>query len=237
VAIKNGPSFGQATAVRNSNSLLFVAGTGGVAMIDPGSGRQTGTIDTGDATAIGSGPAGVWTVAGTADRLLDASFGVGKVVTKIAVPPVVPADEAHARADEAGIAVGTNTVWVLGDIVDRHLYRLDPFSRRVTAKVVLPGAPAGIAAGLGAVWVTDQLNDRVLRVDPLRATVVATIQVGRAPYGIATGAGAVWVANGVDGTVSRIDPLANRVVATIQVGSSPRALAVGAGNVWVAGRV
>jgi YVTN family beta-propeller protein len=236
VAIKSGPSFGQATASPDTNSLVFVAGQGGVATIDPGSGRQTGTIDTGDATAIGSGPAGVWVVAGTADRLLDASFGVGKVVTRITVPRAVPADEAHARSDEAGIAVGADAVWVLGDIVDRHLYRLDPSTPRVTAKVVLPGAPAGVATGLGAVWVTDELNDRVLRVDPLRSTVVATIPVGRAPYGIATGAGAVWVANGVDETVSRIDPLANRVVATIGVRSRPRAVAVGAGSVWVAGR-
>ena len=234
VAVKNGASFGQPTAGAASSGLVFVAGSDGVTMVDPASGQRTGTIPTSDATVIASGRDGVWAMAGTADRLVDTAFGVGTVTARVPLTPAVPADEAHARDDEAGIAVGEGSVWVLGDLVDRHLWRLDPVSRRVAAVMAVPFAPGGVAAGLGAVWVTAQLDDRVLRIDPATNRIVATIGVGRSPWGIAAGAGAVWVANTVDGTVSRIDPSTNRVVETIPVGASPKMLAVGEGSVWVA---
>jgi YVTN family beta-propeller protein len=234
VAVKNGASFGQPTAGAASAGLVFVAGSGGVTMVDPGSAKQTGTIHTDDATAISSGRDGVWAVAGTADRLLDTAFGVGTVTARVPLAPAAPADEAHKRNDEAGIAVGEGGVWVLGDLVDRHLWRIDPVSGRVAAAIGLPFAPGGVAAGLGAVWVTAQLDDRVLRIDPATNRIVAAIRVGLAPWGIAAGAGGVWVANTVEGTVSRIDPSTNRVVATIPVGANPKALAVGEGSVWVA---
>jgi YVTN family beta-propeller protein len=237
VAFKSGPSFGQPTAAPVGNGLVFVAGSGGVTMVDPGSAKQTGTIHTGDdATVIASGREGVWAVAGTTDRLLDTAYRVGSVTARVSLAPAAPADEAHRRNDEAGIAVGEGSVWVLGDLVDHHLWRIDPVSRRVTAAIELPFAPGGVAVGLGAVWVTAQLDDRILRIDPATNRVVATIRVGRAPWGIAVGAGGVWVANTVDGTVSRIDPTTNRVVATIRVDSAPRAVAVGDGSVWVAAR-
>jgi serine/threonine-protein kinase len=244
VAVKTGASFGQPTAGAASSGLVFVAGQGapgsgaggGVTMIDPGSGQQTGTIPVGDATVIAAGTAGVWVVSGTADRVVDTAFGVGRTTAKVRLTPAGPDDEAHSRFDESGIAVGQGSVWVLGDAADRHLWRIDPNSKRVTAVIALPLAPGGIAAGLGAVWVTGQLDDKVLRIDPVTNHVVAAIPVGRAPWGIATGEGGVWVVNTVDGTVSRIDPRANRVVATIAVGASPKAVAVGEGSVWVAAR-
>jgi YVTN family beta-propeller protein len=234
VAVKRGASFGQPTASAASNGLVFVAGSGGVTMVDPGSAQQTGTIHTDDATVIASGPGGVWVVAGTADRLIDTAFGVGTVTARVRLAPAAQADEAHKRDDEAGIAVGEGAVWVLGDLVDRRLWRIDPVSRRVVTAIALPLAPGSVAAGLGAVWVTAQLDDRVLRIDPVTNRVVATIRVGRAPWGIAAGEGGVWVANTADGTVTRIDPRTNRVVATIRVDASPTALAVGEGSVWVA---
>ena len=234
VAVKSGVAFGQPIASAVSGGIAFVAGGGGVTMVDAISGQQTGTIQTGDATVIAGGRGGVWAVAGTVDRLVDTSFGVGKVERKVAITPAAPVDEAHARDDEAGIAVGEGSVWVLGDTVDRHLWRIDPVGRRVVAVIRLPFAPGGIAAGLGGVWVTAQLDDRVLRVDPKTNRIVATIPVGRAAWGVAVGSGGVWVANTLDGTVSRIDPGTNRVVATIRVGASPKQVAVGAGSVWVA---
>jgi serine/threonine-protein kinase len=236
VAVKSGVAFGKPIGAAVGGGLAFVAGGGGVTMVDPSSGQQTGKIPTGDATVIAGDSEGVWAVTGTGtvDRLVDTSYGVGTVERKVAMTPAVPADEAHAHDDDAGIAVGEGSVWVLGDAVDRHLWRIDPVAGRVIAVIPLPFAPGGVAAGLGGVWVTAQLDDRLLRVNPATNRIVATIPVGRAPWGVAVGSGAVWVANTVGGTVSRVDPGTNRVVATISVEASPEQIAVGEGSVWVA---
>jgi YVTN family beta-propeller protein len=88
-----------------------------------------------------------------------------------------------------------------------------------------------VAAGTGAVWISDVAGDRVLRVEDMHVT--KRIAVGTAPTDIAFGAGAVWVTNYLDGTISRIDPKTN-AVDNIDVPAYPKRLAVGAGGVWVA---
>jgi YVTN family beta-propeller protein len=217
----------------------YAAGTGGATRIDVRSGQTTGVIRTGDATAIAGGPAGLWfTAADTVYRLIEVSeppLGAGKIAARIPIPQASPRDEAHVYDDQAGMAVGAGSVWLLGDAVDRELSRMSARTSRVTARIRLPFAPAGVAAGLGGIWVTAQLDDALFRIDPRTNRIVAAVKVGRDPWGIAVGAGAVWVANTLDSTVSRIDPTSNRVTATIRVGGSPKQLAVGDGSVWVAG--
>jgi streptogramin lyase len=239
IAVKSGITFGQPVGSAVPGGIVFVAGSGGVTMVDPSSGQQTGVIRIGDAQVIGGGRNGIWAVAGSPDlhqsvayRLTDVAYGVGKVQRRISIDPTQPVDEANVRTDGAGIAVGRNDVWVLGDAVDRRLWKINARTSRVVATIQLPFPPGGVASGLGGVWVTAQLNDRVMRIDP-DTGIVATIWVGRAPWGVAVGAGSVWVANTIDRTVSRIDPRSNRVVATIRVAGNPKDLAVGAGSVWV----
>jgi YVTN family beta-propeller protein len=103
----------------------------------------------------------------------------------------------------------------------------------VVATAPLRFSPLGVAAGEGAVWVTNGPGDAVSRLDPVRGQVARTLAVGDEPAGIAVGAGSVWVANRRDGTVSRIDPASGTVVETIDVGGRPQDVAVGAGAVWV----
>jgi DNA-binding SARP family transcriptional activator/streptogramin lyase len=95
------------------------------------------------------------------------------------------------------------------------------------------GEPGGIAAGAGAVWVTDTASDLVLRIDP-DGRSVDRIPVGHRPTGIAVGDGEVWVVNQLDRTVSEINPQALRQVGTIQVGTGAGAIAFGYGSIWVA---
>ncbi|MDX6402204.1 MAG: hypothetical protein QOF27_2810, partial [Gaiellaceae bacterium] len=193
----------------------------------------------GDATTIASGPGGVWFVASdTAYRLADVSivppFGAARIDARVPIPPASPLDENHVGEDQAGMAVGEGGVWVLGDAVDRRLAAIDPRTAKIRATIPLPFAPGGVAAGLGGVWVTAQLDDKVVRIDPRTNRIVATIAVGRAPWGVAAGEGGIWVANTLDDTVSRIDPSTNRVIATVRVGAHPKELAVGEGSVWLA---
>lgn len=226
-------------AVRGA--VAYVAGSGGATRIVASSGQVTGLIKTpGDATTIASGRGGVWFVASdTAYRLADVSvvppLGAGRIDATVPIPSASPLDENHVGEDQTGMAVGEGGVWVLGDAVDRRLFAIDPRTATIRATIRLPFAPGGVAAGLGGVWVTAQLGDRVVRIDPRTRKIVATIVVGRAPWGVAVGEGAVWVANTIDGTVSRVDPSTNRVVATIRVGADPKEIAVGEGSVWLAG--
>lgn len=95
------------------------------------------------------------------------------------------------------------------------------------------GEPGGIAAGTGAVWVTDTASDLVMRVGRNGRTV-DRIPVGHRPTGIAVGGGEVWVVNQLDRTVSEINPDVVRQVRTIQVGTGAGAIAFGHGSIWVA---
>jgi peptide/nickel transport system substrate-binding protein len=107
--------------------------------------------------------------------------------------------------------------------------KLTPVAQEETA-----GRPAGMAAGLGALWVSDAANDRVLRLDAHTHRLEDRIPVGRDPSGIAASSRSVWVANTGGRTVSEIRPESGTVVATVPVGNAPVAIASGAGAIWVA---
>jgi YVTN family beta-propeller protein len=110
---------------------------------------------------------------------------------------------------------------------------INPSSDTVGAVVPTGSAPSGIAAGAGALWVSNYNAGTVSRIDPRTGSLVQTITAAETPSGIAVGAGAVWVANYIVGTVSRIAPTVDRVVDTIPVGNAPSGVAVGFGSVWV----
>ena len=97
------------------------------------------------------------------------------------------------------------------------------------------GEPGGIAAGAGAVWVTDTASDLVLRIGR-DGRSVDRIPIGHRPTGIAVGDGQVWVVNQLDRTVSEINPRALRQVGTAQVGNGAGAIAFAHGSVWVANK-
>ena len=111
---------------------------------------------------------------------------------------------------------------------------ISPARDKISAVVPVGSAPSGMAAGEGAVWLTNYNDAAVSRIDPATHSV-QTIPVASTPSAIAVGAGAVWVANTFRGTVSRIepDPTAYGIVQTIPVGNGPSGVAVGYGSVWV----
>jgi DNA-binding SARP family transcriptional activator/streptogramin lyase len=149
-----------------------------------------------------------------------------------AVLGIAPAPRRHFSVVQNGccgpIALGFSSVWVADDF---GVERLDAGSgARITIK--LPFHASGLAIGLGGVWVTDALTNRLWRIDPSLNAVSGTASVGQQPSGVAVGAGSVWVAS-ADGTVSRIAPTTTTVTATVTVGGTPIGIAFGAGRVWV----
>ena len=99
--------------------------------------------------------------------------------------------------------------------------------------MTLPVAATELAVGGGALWASQRVANRVVRIDTQAGKVVQEIPVGNGPTGIAFGSGAVWVANSLDGTLSRIDPETYAVAAVIPTGDGPTSVAADDRSVWV----
>ena len=103
-------------------------------------------------------------------------------------------------------------------------------------------APAKVHVGLsasfalsggGALWVTDRVGNKLIRVDPAAGRVKWRLGIPSSPFGLTYGAGSVWVGSRNTTRVTRVNPTTKKVRARISVGAAPYALAFGAGSVWV----
>jgi streptogramin lyase len=133
-----------------------------------------------------------------------------------------------------GITVSNGSPWV-ADLGSGQISKIDPATGEVTNTDLDPGpegaaAPTDIASGEGALWVTDRINDRVIRID---AGGQEAFDVGDNPKGVVVFDGDVWVANTDDGSVSRLKTT-GETVDEIDVKGEPRGVAAGFGRVWVA---
>jgi YVTN family beta-propeller protein len=165
----------------------------------------------------------VWSIGGACDS------SIGYCATRVTFPPL--------WVTGAGAAEGV--LWLSGyvDVASGsgQLDRIDEASHRYLDSTPLDFLPgSGLSAGQGAVWITDPVSDRLVKIDADTSQVVARIPVGDNPTAVAAGLSALWVTNYDDGTVSRVNPATNQVVATINVGPHPDHIAVGEGGVWVA---
>jgi hypothetical protein len=219
-------------------AYLYVAGDGdnifdgSVTRYDAATGaREAGVKLT--ACSIAAGDGVLW-VAGCPflDRLSSGPGELRKLVEK-RVPFQRPRSAETIRFAIPDMAVGEGSLWVLGDAVDRRVFRVDTRTGAIRGTTLLPFAPRSIAAGEGAVWVTGSMDDVVARLDPRDGRSTQVIHVGLGASGVAAGAGSVWVASSLDHEVSRIDPESGEIVARIPIDGSPRDIAVGAGGVWV----
>ncbi len=126
-------------------------------------------------------------------------------------------------------------VWAInGSAVDTRLYRIDPQAGKVVGSVELPGLPRGVAAGEGAVWVTDYSDDKVIEVNPSSLQIESTLDVADAPTFVTTGAGTVWVISSNDGVLTAIDSASAAIRDTLKITNSfLSGVVYGAGAVWV----
>jgi DNA-binding SARP family transcriptional activator len=149
----------------------------------------------------------------------------------------------------AAIAAEGDRVWVLdrrrGLVLafragyERPAMRLT--YQRATSRTIDTGrntpSSAALAAGAGAVWLTDG-SSVLRRIDP-RTGAMSEIRAGRPLGGVTTGAGAVWAFSARRSGVVRIDPRTNAVTAipiAARSGSDapfPIGIATTPGTVWV----
>jgi hypothetical protein len=122
----------------------------------------------------------------------------------------------------SSIAIGEGAIWVADS--SSTVYRLDPSTGSVVAKLSVPGA-ASVAVAPGAVWVANT-SGKLFRVDPSSDSLIATLEgtatntvtgpvnMGPGPVIVIDGDW-VWVVG--NGEVSKVDSKINRVVATGQI--------------------
>jgi DNA-binding beta-propeller fold protein YncE len=148
-----------------------------------------------------------------------------------------------ARVTPAGgldqIVAGYGSVWV-ADTDAEALLRMDPATRRVTARLPLGGA-MNITPGQGAMWVglTQNRAFRLLRIDPRTNRIVARLHTPDVPGGAAFSA-PVWVGDKLwlmsTEAAVRIDPVTGHAIATVHTahnGYRTRSFAVAGGELWV----
>jgi len=126
-------------------------------------------------------------------------------------------------------------LWV-ADEAGAGVSAIEAATNRLVERGVEPrAAPLRLAAGAGAVWVSNATAGSVRRIDLIAALADAPIRVGRGPAGITTGGGLVWVANSRSGTVTRLDPSIRAILGDpISVGARPGGIDAGTTAVWVA---
>ena len=117
-------------------------------------------------------------------------------------------------ASPKALVIGEGSVWVLCE-KEGKVERIDPKTNKI-AKTIDLGAPAigaGIADGLGSLWVTMQ-GFPLTRIDttPDKEKVLQQFY-GEGGGAIQVGLGSLWLSNFNNGTLWRIDP--KRVAATL----------------------
>ena len=223
---------GKVYVVSDSAEVFAKVFTGTVARYDAITGVRERKLDL-YTCAIAGGEGVVWSMGFSGDAKLSTQLGELRILRSVTLPYRQPYSVGATRINQRDLALGYGSVWVLGDGIDRRLWRLDRSSGRILATIELPFIPRTVATGEGGVWISAPLDDRVLQIDPETNEITASIPTGRGTSGVAAGAGWVWVTSTIDGTVSRIDPRTSEVVDEIDVDGRPREIAVGAGGVWV----
>jgi streptogramin lyase len=205
---------------------------GSVARYDAATGGRKDSIEE-LACALASGDGVVW-AAGCpfVDRLSTDGQRLRKL-RHIFLEFQPPGIASTTRVQFRELAIGAGSLWVLGDALDRRVWRLDPRRGTLQATIALNFPPRSVVVADGAAWITDGLHDTVVPIDARSNRALPAIPVGRGAAGVAATPGAVWVANAIDGTVSRIDPRSHRAVETVEVGGSPSEIDAGDDGVWV----
>jgi serine/threonine-protein kinase len=203
-------------------------------------------------TLIGVIVAGVVLLAAAEVFLLTQGGGAGVVVPSANSVARIDAsanafDEAmRVGEDPTGIAIGEDgDIWVINE-GDSTVNRIDPETGEVTPGKSTLGIPSGIAAGEGAVWITNgfgsQSGTQVVRVDTADDSVEIAFPSDNAKA-IIIAFGSLWLADADRDRVLRYNPddlSANPISIPVDddqiADEAPRSLAEGSGaaeGVWV----
>lgn len=204
---------------------------GTVSMVDPETNaeQRIALRETVGITGVGDG---VWVAYG-GNHLARLNGRSGAVESRLRIG----SSRLFALRDSGALAFARGSLWltvpVLGanDRVQR-LFRIDPRSGRVIARIPINKDPAAPLVTGRYLWLLDRVDYTVMRVD---TTTLRTrsANVGTLPFGAAAGAGSVWIAHDFERAVWRLAPQSLSVKARIRLGERVRGVTFGRGLVWV----
>ncbi len=140
------------------------------------------------ACAMASGEGVVWAAGCPFVQRLSTDERPLRTLRQRFLPFRSPATVENSRIQFRELAVGAGSLWVLGDALDRRLWRLDARTGRVEATIRLGFPPTSIAVADGTAWITDNLHDRVVPVDASDNALLTPVAVGSGASGVAAGA-------------------------------------------------
>jgi YVTN family beta-propeller protein len=137
------------------------------------------------------------------------------------------------------LAAGSRSLWVASLGQSRNVFRLDPITAKVTARVAARGGggPHALTFLDGSLWVVT--FDGITRIDPRNLERITFLHVGHWPVDALPADKLLWVTDALAfqsrGSLVSVDPRSNRLVGRpIPLGRQPGALAAASGSVWVA---
>ena len=142
--------------------------------------------------------------------------------------------QAPVRRSEV-LRFGEGFLW--SSNADGTLDQVDPRTHVLVKRIPVGVHPGDVAVGEGAVWVTDEGSQTLLRVDPRYGTVDRIrlpsdgLRDAAVPSDVAVGAESVWVAHG-NSEVLRIDPATGVVRRRYAIPYASR-VSFAEGAVWV----
>ncbi len=156
----------------------------------------------------------------------------------VKVPTRLPKGVLAAIPLDWGVAPNSLTVAYGSVWVETHrsntLYRIDPSTNRVIARIDVGDHDGAIGVAFGRLWLTPGgQSTQAVAVDPKTNQVVGSFQGTCCMMAFA--GGSVWapVDTGSPGRIARFDPKTYKPIKTIKVGSSPLFVLYAHGAIWV----
>ena len=194
--------------------------------LDPDGDASTSTPNVGDRpTALAATAGSVWVVNQDDGDIARIDTSIDEYADD--VPLDLPGTSFVAATDDA--------VWVAiaGDDGTNKVLRIGADSVEIEAAIDLDGAPTGITATGGAVWVALGDTGTVARIDPDAGAVAATVEIGDEVGAITADGDDVWVADVADDRIVQVDTEADEAGTAVATGARPDAVAVADGVAWV----
>jgi DNA-binding beta-propeller fold protein YncE/DNA-binding winged helix-turn-helix (wHTH) protein len=91
----------------------------------------------------------------------------------------------------SGIAFTGDAVWI-AHFWNDEVWRLDPLTKEVEARIPVGQGPYDVQAGLGAVWVSSVDSRTITRIDPATNEVTATFMLSFPARALAIGEDTLW---------------------------------------------
>jgi len=105
--------------------------------------------------------------------------------------------------------------------------------KTVVHRLLVGGAPVGLLAYRGSLWVANAQTDQVMRIDDRSGAVIARVRVGHIPLRLAGAAGRVFSTNWGGGTLSMISTGRPARSWTVPTASQPEGIARLGSSLWL----